>query len=162
MSKKRTVILICLLAVILGFVLFLSVDSESELGRLIYGNAIMPAMLFFVFFGAFAGVLKIVVDLAFPDRLPKTTTSRWGITRTKGKVSYVVSALLFYGIPLIGALAIQVAVTELNFSVIRNFIVLGVVLICGIAAIAVSLWKYQERIYLNKSREETTSGENHS
>jgi hypothetical protein len=71
MSKKRIIILIGLLFVNVGFVLTFSIDTESKLGRFIYGNALIPALLFLVFFAAFAGVLKILFDFMLPNRMPR-------------------------------------------------------------------------------------------
>lgn len=147
MSKTRIVILIGLLLVILGFVLLLSMDPESQLGRFIYSNAVTPALLFFVFFAAFAGVLKISFDLMLPDRMPRNAGRSWEQTRVKGKLSYVLNALLIFGIPIMLSLAIQLAATEQTPYEVRNFVVLAIVLVGSIAAVAAAMWNYQESLY---------------
>ncbi len=158
MSKTRIIVLICLGLVILGFVATLSIDTESWWGNIIYGNPFIPALLFFAFFAAFAGILKILVDLLLPNRLSKEESKGWGRTRAKGKMIYVLSALLLTGIPIVLGLAIQFADSDGSSYVLRNFVVLVLVLIGGIAAIANALWDYQESIYLKaKERGEVAS-----
>lgn len=147
MSKTRIIVLIGLLLVILAFALFLWSGTESRFGDFIFSNPITPALLFFVFFGALAGVMKIFIDATLPARMPKAERRGWERTRAKGKLSYVLNALLFCGLPMIVMLAVQVADTELTSYIVLNFVVLGFVLLGGVVAISIALWNYKEAMY---------------
>ena len=160
MPKARILILICLVLVILGYAVFLSVDTESGIGKSIYSNALIPALLFFVFFGAMAGIMKILVDRALPNRMPSNAEKGWGMTRSKGKLGYVLNALLLTGLPLLLMLGLQFASSKDSPDGVRNLVVLSIVFMGGIAAIAASLWSYQESIYLKaKDQEEASSAD---
>lgn len=161
MSNTRIIILIALSLVILGFVAILQVYTESTLGRIIYGNPFLPALLFFMFFGAFAGILKIFVDAVLPKRHSGDATKRWERTRAKGRASFVPKALLLAGTPILVALAADFANSDWSSYVVRNFVVLGVVLLGGIAAIANATWGYQDSLYLKaRSKEAVTDEDN--
>lgn len=163
MSKTRITVLVALALVILGFVATLQIDTESSLGKTLYGNSFVPALLFFIFFGAFAGILKIFVDAFLPKRQSSVESKRWERTRAKGKMGFVLNALLLSGIPLVIVMAVQFADSDWSAYVLRNYIVLVVVLLGGIAAIASAIWSYQESLYLKAqhgkeiSSDDTTS-----
>jgi hypothetical protein len=147
MSRNRILVLAGLSLVILGFVGTLQVDVDSSFGKVLYGNAFVPALLFFVFFGAIAGILKIFVDAALQKRQSPVESKLWERTRTKGKMSFILDALLISGVPILIALAVPFAASEWSSYSIRNFIVTGVVLLGGVVAIANAIWSYQESLY---------------
>lgn len=159
MAKQRIFILIGLVLVILAFAIFLWRGTETAFGDFIFSNAVTPALLFFVFFGALAGVMKFFVDATLATRMPKPDRSGWERTRAKGKLSYVLNALLFCGLPIIVMLTIQVADIELTSYIVRNFVVLGLVLLGGVATIAAALWNHQEKIYLTSQDSESNINE---
>jgi hypothetical protein len=159
MSKTRIVILIGLLLVIVTLAIFLWPGTESRFGDFIFDNPVTPPLLFFIFFGALAGVIKIFVDATLTNRMSRAESGVWERRRAKGKLGYILNALLFCGLPIIAMLAIQVTDTELTSYIVRNFVVVGLVLIGGIAAIAASLWNYQEAMYLKVKESDSGKSE---
>lgn len=157
MSKTRVLVLIILSLVILGFVLTLLVDVESPLGKAIYGNPFVPAALFFIFFGAFAGVIKILVDLALPQRLTRDDGLLWERARANGRTRFVLHAVLFAGLPLLVIMALEIANSDRSAYVVGNITVVTLVLLGGIAAIANALWNYQESLYQKIQKKQATS-----
>jgi len=148
MTKTRLFVLIGLLLAVAAWAVFLWKGTETRLGEFIFGNPFTPALLSFVFFAALGGVIKIFVDATLPVRMPKAERSGWERTRAKGRLSYVLNALLFGGLPILVMLTIYVADSELTSYVIRNYVVLCLVLLGGVAAIAAARWEHQEKIYL--------------
>jgi hypothetical protein len=151
-----------MLLLILVIALSLFFDTESQLGRIIYNNAVTPALLFIVFFAALAGVMKILVDLALPNRMQPNEINSWERTRAKGKVSFILNTLLIGGVPIVLGLAIQFAFMEQSGDGIRNFVVVAIVLIGGIAAITAARWNYQESLYQRAKENSTPSVQNQS
>lgn len=157
MSTTRIIILIGLALVVLGFVATLQVDTDSSLGKTIYGNPFVPALLFFVFFGAFAGISKILVDGVLPKWQSGPENRRWERARKAGKRNFLTKSLLFSGVPIALMLIAEFAASDHSSYVLRNFIVLAFVLLGGTVAIANAIWSYQESLYLKSEQEKLPS-----
>jgi len=155
MSKTRVLILIVCLLVIGAFVLFLSGGTETAVGTWVFGGSgFAPAILFFICFGAMAGVMKIFVDAVLPKNMSPSEGKGWERTRKSGKRFFILTATVIGGIPVILGLPVHGLLEGSSSEVTRNLTIAALVLIGGFAAIANALWNYQEANYLKAKEKE--------
>jgi hypothetical protein len=157
MSRIRILLLVICLIVILAFALLLWGGSETALAYWVFGGSgFAPALLFFIFFGALAGVAKLLVDIAFPRRMSLIEGQTWERIRRRGKTPFLVTSLVVSGVPIIVGLPVYGVLEGAAPEVIRNYVIVTVVLLAGIAAIGNAIWNYQESVYLKTNDSRTT------
>jgi formate hydrogenlyase subunit 3/multisubunit Na+/H+ antiporter MnhD subunit len=99
--------------------------------------------------------MKLLVDFALPERMPRTERKEWENTRHRGRTSFILTALLVSGVPIVIFFPVQGLIEGVSGEVLRNYIVVTIVLLGGIVAIANAMWKYKEAAFSNAKDIET-------
>ncbi len=146
MLEKKSILTLVILSASCLFGLFLLTAYGDDLGSDLDGWLVLVGFL--VFMGSGGGVIALLVR-QFPKRMTVEESSRWELTRVKGKWAYVLNYLV--AICPLALIALSLSMffpgnSEIPMDeLLRNFGVVAIVVFGCVIFVALSLWKFNEK-----------------